>query len=114
MNGLVVTPNALTAGITGLIVAFSPACTEGKAITLALYEARADVHYRTANVRTPINVPVRTLVGDPVVDFYQPRTELGRKLIDLRRAYILGGGKLLSWDEVAEEVRERRGGVSDA
>jgi hypothetical protein len=114
MNGLVVTPNALTAGMTGLIVALSPACTEDKAMTVASYEARADVHYCTANVNTPIKVPERTLVGDPLVDFYQPRTELGRKLIELRRAYILGGGKLLSWDEVSEEVRERRGGVSDA
>lgn len=52
-------------------------------------------------------------IGDAVVDTYQPRTELGRKLIELRRAYIQAGGKLLSWDEINAEVRERRGGVAN-
>jgi len=56
--------------------------------------------------------PVAPLTGDAVVDHYQPRTELGHELLELRRAYILGGGKLLSWDELDEEMRERRGHVS--
>lgn len=47
--------------------------------------------------------------GDAVVDHYQPRTELGRKLIELRRAYIEGGGKLMTQDEILAEVRRRRG-----
>lgn len=51
------------------------------------------------------------LIGDAVADHYQPRTELGRKLIALRRANILAGGKLLSNDELDEEIRRRRGGV---
>ena len=55
--------------------------------------------------------PVAPVTGDAVVDHYQPRTELGRDLLELRRAYILGGGKLLSWDELDEEMRERRGGA---
>ena len=55
----------------------------------------------------------RALTGDAVVDHYQPRTELGRKLIELRRAYIERGGKLMNWDEVNAEVCERRGGVAD-
>lgn len=59
------------------------------------------------------NEPSRALTGDAVVDGYQPRTELGRKLIELRRAYVEGGGKLMSWDEINAEVRERRGGVAD-
>ena len=49
------------------------------------------------------------MTGDAVVDHYQPRTALGRDLLELRRAYILGGGKLLSWDELDEEMRERCG-----
>jgi hypothetical protein len=53
------------------------------------------------------------LTGDAVVDHYQPRTELGRRLIELRRAYVEGGGKLLSWEEIDAESRERRGGVAD-
>lgn len=56
--------------------------------------------------------PIKPLTGDAVVDHYQPRTELGRKLIELRRAYIESGGKLMSWDEINEAVRERRGGAS--
>jgi hypothetical protein len=59
------------------------------------------------------NEPIRTLTGDALVDHYQPKTELGRKLIELRRAYIEGGGNLMTWDEINAEVRERRGGVAD-
>lgn len=59
------------------------------------------------------NESSRALTGDAVVDHYQPRTELGRKLIELRRAYIESGGKLVSWDEVNAEVRECRGGIAD-
>lgn len=51
--------------------------------------------------------------GDAVVDSYQPRTELGRKLIELRRAHIRAGGQLLNWEEIDAEVRERRGGVAN-
>lgn len=59
------------------------------------------------------NKSSRALTGDAVVDHYQPKTELGRKLIELRRAYVEGGGKRMSWDEIDAEVRERRGGVAD-
>ena len=44
---------------------------------------------------------------------YQPRTELGRKLIELRQAYIAQGGQLLSADEVGAEICARRGGTSE-
>jgi hypothetical protein len=45
---------------------------------------------------------------------YRPRTELGEKLLALRRAYIEKGGRLLSAGELEEELRSRRGGVGDA
>jgi len=45
---------------------------------------------------------------------YQPKTELGEKLLALRRAYIEKGGRLLSADELEEELRARRGRVGDA
>lgn len=51
----------------------------------------------------------RPLTGDAVVDHYQPRTELGRKLIALRRSYIEGGGKLMTQDEILAELRRNRG-----
>jgi len=56
---------------------------------------------------------VQPLTGDDVVDHFEPKTDLGRKLIALRRAYVQGGGKLQSLDEINAEVRERRGGVAD-
>jgi len=45
---------------------------------------------------------------------YRPRTELGEKLLALRRAYIEKGGRLLSAGELEEELRSRRGGVGGA
>ncbi|WP_295386120.1 hypothetical protein [uncultured Thiodictyon sp.] len=82
------------------------------------FEARVSTDHF---VPVPDEVPAGTLVrihlepvtGDAVTDHYQPRTELGRKLIELRRAYVRGGGKLLSDDELDEEARQRRGGVAD-
>ena len=44
---------------------------------------------------------------------YRPRTELGRRLLDLRRAYLAAGGRTMSWDELEAEVQERRGGARD-
>ena len=44
---------------------------------------------------------------------YRPRTELGEKLLALRRAYIEKGGRLLSAGELEEELRSCRGGVGD-
>ena len=91
---------------------------ELKTIDEILAEIRADRGERDgarAESNDSDDVPVddRRLVGDAVVDFYRPRTELGRRLIELRRAYLEGGGKLMSWDEVNDEVRRRRGGVED-
>jgi hypothetical protein len=64
-------------------------------------------------VGSKVRVTVESVTGDPLVDHYQPRTELGRKLIELRRAYVQGGGKLLTWQELDEEMQRRRGGVAD-
>ncbi len=44
---------------------------------------------------------------------YQPRTELGRKLLELIRAQVESGERFLTMDEVLEEVHIRRGGVRD-
>jgi hypothetical protein len=53
--------------------------------------------------------PTETRTGDPVVDDYRPRTDLGRDLLARRRAYVRGGGKLIGWEEIEAEVAERRG-----
>lgn len=60
-----------------------------------------------------VRIAAEPLTGDAVVDHYQPRTEIGRLALAARRAYIESGGKLLTVDDINEEVRRRRGGVSD-
>lgn len=103
------------AGVASLIAALSAAASgtaspEG----IAIQPAADGYHYRPINTNTVIRVPQGPLLGDPVVDFYEPRTDLGRRLVELRRAYILGGGRLLSWEEIDAEMRGRRGGLPDA
>lgn len=69
--------------------------------------------YRQGNTGLAICAQV-SLTGDSVVDHYRPRTELGRKLIALRRAYITTGGQLLNGEGLDAEMRLRSGGVLDA
>jgi hypothetical protein len=64
-------------------------------------------------VGSTVRVTVELVVHDPILDHYQPRTEIGHKLLALRRAYLESGGKLMTWDEIDEEVRRRRGGLED-
>lgn len=49
---------------------------------------------------------------DPVAETFQPRTELGKKLLAIRRAYVENGGPLLDADTFDRELQHRRGGVS--
>jgi len=44
---------------------------------------------------------------------FEPRTELGRRLWELRKKIVASGEPLLSRDEIEREVAERRGGVSE-
>ena len=69
--------------------------------------------YRAEYAGTPIRISIER-TGDMVVDTYRPRTELGMRLLSLRRAYVEGGGQLLDADALDEEISSRRGGVSDA
>lgn len=60
-----------------------------------------------------VRIEAKPLTGDAVLDHYQPRGEIGRLVLAARRAYIESGGKLLSADEINQEVRRRRGGLDD-
>jgi hypothetical protein len=42
---------------------------------------------------------------------WRPRTATGRKLLTLRERFLEGGGELLDPEGIAQELRERRGGV---
>jgi Arc/MetJ-type ribon-helix-helix transcriptional regulator len=43
---------------------------------------------------------------------WRPKTATGRKLLKLRNQFLAQGGELLDAAGVAEELRQRRGGVS--
>jgi|GEM_PF-1976443 len=57
--------------------------------------------------------PSPKIVRDVVAEGFKPRTELGRRLLALRRNYVANGGPLLDADAFDREMRRRRGGVSD-
>jgi len=105
----------LAAVMAGLVV-FMPMCPDAEQTTLApgqriTPEIRSS--YVLGNAGTTIRV-YAALTGDPVVDNYHPRTELGRKLLALRRAYVTTGGQLLDGTALDAEVQLRRGGVANA
>jgi hypothetical protein len=74
-------------------------------------------HYIPYYYSAPVSVSINSaldITGDAVVDYYQSRTELGKKLLALRREYVLNGGRLLAEPELVNEIRLRRGGVLGA
>jgi hypothetical protein len=40
---------------------------------------------------------------------YKPRTSLGQKLLRIRERIIASGERLLSWDEIEQEIAAQRG-----
>jgi len=61
-----------------------------------------DMSYRSTEIIFP-----------EVTEVFVPRTPLGRKLLSLRIRAIKAGMRLLSADEVLEEVKRRRGELED-
>lgn len=43
----------------------------------------------------------------------QPTTPLSKKLVETRARIIASGEQLLNWNEIEQEVRDRRGGIED-
>jgi Arc/MetJ-type ribon-helix-helix transcriptional regulator len=43
---------------------------------------------------------------------WNPKTQFGRKLLAMREAYVAKGGKLLTAEEIAAEIRENRGSMA--
>jgi len=60
---------------------------------------------RSAWVRNAINEKLQREAAHPA----KPQTALGRKLLAARAEYQRAGGRLLSLDEVCQEVAARRG-----
>jgi hypothetical protein len=40
---------------------------------------------------------------------YVPKTDLGRRLMEIRKRIVASGQPLLSWEELEREIDERRG-----
>jgi len=51
--------------------------------------------------------------GEEEKEEYIPRTPLGKRLLEIRKRAIQAGMKLLSVDEILEEVRRRRGELKE-
>jgi hypothetical protein len=47
--------------------------------------------------------------GNQGEEVYQPRTALGRRLMSIRAKIVASGEPLLNWQEIEQEVAERRG-----
>jgi hypothetical protein len=43
---------------------------------------------------------------------WRPKTATGRKLLKLRKRFLAHGGELLDPEGIAEELRQRRGGLA--
>lgn len=43
----------------------------------------------------------------------RPRTSLGRQLWEIRERIVASGAPLLDWDEIEEELADRRGGFDE-
>ena len=100
---------------SGIVAALSAATVAEAAPEAAWVPPRpGDAHYRPSNLGTEVSAMGTPRLRPDPLDHYTPRTALGRKLLDLRRAHLARGGRLLSWEGIDEEVRLRRGGVADA
>ncbi|GAB6057414.1 hypothetical protein [Desulfonatronum parangueonense] len=64
-------------------------------------------------VGSVIRVTVEAIEKDLHAPHFIPQSELGRKLLKAREENVHDGGKLMDWDEINEEVRRRRGGLTD-
>lgn len=107
MNTWITMPDTMAASLTGLVIAFG-AGHEPKVAVPRPSTIDATYLYRSGNVAVPIAILPAPPTGDALVDHYQPRTALGRRLLALRRAYLESGGRLLTQDEILDEVRRLR------
>lgn len=64
-------------------------------------------------VNARIRIHIEQISEDVDASNTPPRTPLGHRLTQLRRAYVANCGRLLSPDELDLEVRHRRGGLGD-
>ena len=49
--------------------------------------------------------------GPSALADYSARTELGKRLLDIRKQAAASGQELVGWDEIEKEIEGRRGGT---
>ena len=65
-----------------------------------------DVEKSMSGTMPAETAPITSSLSDRAA--YQPRTKLGKRLWELRSQIVASGVKLLDWDEIEQEVTERR------
>ena len=55
------------------------------------------------------HLPGKSQIFPTTLHSYTPKTALGRKLWELRQQIIASGTPLLDWDELEDELAERKG-----
>jgi hypothetical protein len=60
-----------------------------------------------------VRVTVEQLDQNQSSTAYQPVSHIGKLALQARNAHLAAGGKLMSADDISEEVRLRRGGRTD-
>ena len=104
-----------TAGTTcGVLFPAYPEERPGSSEPLLTENHRRDVLW--VNIVSPLPEELMSyrsteVIFPKVAETFVPRTALGRKLLSLRNRAIKEGMKLLSADEVLEEVKRRRGEI---
>ena len=58
------------------------------------------------------DLSIKTMEVSHYKDLYIPKTELGKKLLKLRKEIESEGRANLSYEDIEKEIKERRGGIS--
>jgi Arc/MetJ-type ribon-helix-helix transcriptional regulator len=77
-------------------------------VRLPLSEVRRIPGNRSEFVRQAVSEKLAREAGPT----WRPKTATGRKLLKLRNQFLAQGGELLDADGIANELRQRRGGLS--
>jgi hypothetical protein len=70
---------------------------------------RAQIGTLSIKVTSPWTRAPAATGGDPLLDHYVPHTEIGRRLLAVRRAYLAAGGRPLDIKEIRAEIQQFRG-----
>lgn len=60
-------------------------------------------------IRFAFDLPILQPQEAQTIGGYQPQTEIGRKLLELRKAFTAKGGRFLNRQELDEEIKLRKG-----